>query len=203
MKVEKHFGTKFCQIGFIAEEDYVLTICFPPFSLYFIWDARKHLNKEIKLSIHDWSIWWNLWTDSMGWKSTTPKWRNGYFHILDFLLGKAEYSSKTVEERDVEIPMPEKNYPAHIKLNEDTWKRPRWVAKTIKRIDAKIPDGIPHEGKGENSWDCGEDCCLGMFAPANSIAQGVGIIVGSVLHDRVKYGGWKDWNYQKLNPPKD
>ena len=95
------------------------------------------------------------------------------------------------------IPMPEKSYEATIQLCEDTWKRPRWFAKTITRIDAKIPEGIPHEGKGENEWDSGGDRTYGMCCPAKDIFDGVGKIVADCLRTRVRHGGWKDYKWVK------
>jgi hypothetical protein len=70
------------------------------------------------------------------------------------------------------------------------------------RVDLKIDKGIPHAGKGENSWDCGDDATYGMCCAVKNIAEGVGVLVGSVLHDRVKYGGYGDWLWCRQEPPK-
>ncbi|MBA7632417.1 hypothetical protein ES703_39963 [subsurface metagenome] len=198
-KIEYNLWSRFCHLEFCANEDYTISAALPPVALWFSFGNAHYKEKEISIEFHHNSLWWNFWTSNMGWSSKTPYWRRGSFDFADFLLGRSKYARKVIEERDVEIPMPEKTYSAHVELCEDTWKRPRWFSKTIKRIDAKIPKGIPHQGKGENSWDCGEDGCFGMCCPARSIAIGVGKIVGSVLHDRIRYGGWGDWNYQKRN----
>jgi len=94
--------------------------------------------------------------------------------------------------------MPEKNYPAHAILADWTWTYPRWFSKTIRRCEIKIPGGLPHEGKGENSYDCGQDATFSIATKAKTIPEGVGQLVGSVLKDRVKYGGWGDYNWTKL-----
>ena len=201
--IEYHFWSTHCHIYFERGgygDNYVFSFAIPPIAIWLCWGITYKENREISLKIHNGCLWWNFWTDSNEWNSKTPKWRRECFHIDDFFLGKPKYSREIIEERDVEIPMPEGCYKAHIKLCEDTWTR-RWTKKIIKRIDADIPNGIPHEGKGENSWDCGIDGCFGMCAPAKSIAEGVGIIVGSVLHDRIKYGGWNDWKWNKTQLP--
>lgn len=195
--IEYNLWNKSCHLKFMADEDYTLGIAFPPVALWFSFGNAHYKHKEISIAFHCNSLWWNFWTNTMEWSSKTPRWRHGCFDFADFFLGKREYLRKIVEERDIDIPMPEGIYKAHVKLCEDNWKRPRWFSSTIKRIDADIPRGIPHQGKGENSWDCGEDGCFGMCCPARSIADGVGKIVGSVLHDRVRYGGWDDWNYKR------
>src|SRR5690606_38230523 len=79
----------------------------------------------------------------------------------------------------------------------DTWSRPRWFPKMVKRIEIEMGEPIPHQGKGENSWDCGVDGTYSYTAPAESIADGVGGLVGSVLSTRIRYGGWRDWNFQR------
>lgn len=148
--------------------------------------------RELSLSIHDWAIWWNLWTESNGWSSTTPRWRNGCFHPLDFLLGKQRYSEEVIETREVLVPMPERSYRGTAKLVTATWKRPRWPSPRRMRrcdIDMATKEQIPHPGKGENSWDCGEDATFGLCGPARSIEDGIGNLVASVLTSRRKHGG--------------
>ena len=166
------------------------------FSIY-IYDTDEGSGNALSVSVFAHSIWWNLWTPSGSWSSQTPKWRNGCWHILDTLLGKQSYNRKVIEERTVLIPMPEGSYEATIKLCEDTWSRPRWFKQVIRRIDASMPKGIPHMGKGESEWDCGTDTTSGMCCPANSIFEGVGKIVADCLETRVRCGGWADYNWQR------
>lgn len=146
--------------------------------------------RELSVRAHDGSVWLRLWTEPWDGKVHV-------FHWKRFIIGKSTYSETVLEERDILVPMPEKAYQAHAKLTEVTWSYPRWFKTTIKRVSIDIPEGIPHEGKGENSWDCGRDATYGMTCQAKSIALGVGQLVGSVLHDRVRYGGYSDWDWKK------
>lgn len=180
-------------------------ICLGLVALFVSWPARYRNygdDREIKISFHDGAIWWAFWTDPMSWSSTTPKYRYGNFNFVDFALGRSKCDHRTLEERDVLVPMPEGAYPARAKLEEWTWRRPRWFAKTIKRCSIDIPNGIPFPGKGENSWDCGDDATYGITTgECRTIAEGVGKLVGSVLNSRVRYGGWGSWSWHKAPPP--
>ena len=155
--------------------------------------------KELEFEIHSDHIGWKLFSFEINDNS----WRSKNFYFWNFLLGRKNCTQELLEERDVLIPMPEKSYKATAKLVLYTWKRPRWFAESFKRVEIKVPSGIPHQGKGENSWDCGEDATFGMTTGrCNSITEGVGKLVGSVLTTRVKYGGWKDYKWKVLPPPK-
>lgn len=93
--------------------------------------------------------------------------------------------------------MPEGTYVATARLTEDVWRRSRWFSKIVKRVEIEIPSGIPLAGKGESSWDCGDNAIYSMCSPAKSIGEGVGRLVGTLLHDRVRYGGYEDWKWNR------
>lgn len=170
------------------------------FSFYIKFDGilPSGYPRELSLKVHGNALWWSLWCDPWGDTRPTPRWRDSCFHFDTFFLGKSTCTRTTLEERDVLIPMPEKAYPAHAKIELFEWSRPRWFTRRMKRCHIDVPGGIPHEGKGENSWDCGVDATYGITTgECKTIAQGVGILVGHVLHDRVRYGGYDDWNWTK------
>jgi hypothetical protein len=94
----------------------------------------------------------------MGWSSDIPKWRHGNFNPVDFLFGRQKYSEDVLETVPVSLAMPEKTYTGTVKLLRSKWKRPRaWWTQTILYAHIDVPGGVPFPGKGENSWDCGED----------------------------------------------
>lgn len=155
-------------------------------------------DRECTISFRGGALWWSFWCDPMSWSSKTPKWRHGNFNFVDFALGRRDCSHSLIEERNVLVPMPEKAYQATAKLEAWVWRRPRWFAKRIKRVTIDIPDGIPVAGKGENSWDCGDDVTFGLTTgECNSIPAGVGQLVTSMLERRVRYGGWDDWSWKR------
>jgi hypothetical protein len=146
-------------------------------------------DREFEIELRDWAFHLKIWSRGMDWRSKDPWWIRGVsFHFDDFFLGKFVHSSELIEEKDILIPMPEGSYPAHIRMEYETWKRSRWLGKHIMRAHIDCPKGIPFEGKGENAWDCGEDATYGICCPAGNIEDAIGKLVTSVLRDRRKYG---------------
>jgi len=135
----------------------------------------------------------NLWRDDSSWTNNKTFLEQRYWsmNFLNLLFGKWKYTERTVEERDVVIPMPEGNYPAKVKIFESAWKRPRWFPQKMIRASVDIKDDqlIPFPGKGENSWDCGMDGLRGMTCPEKTVEAAIGAVVGSVLRSRRRYGG--------------
>lgn len=166
-----------------------------PIAAFARWLLRnaRYEDREISWSTHDWAIWWNLWLDDGSWSSTTPKWRSGSFHIDDFVLGKAKYSQRILNEQAVQIALPEASYPATVKIDERTWKRPRWFTKRMVGSQVDIPKGIPFPGKGENSWDCGQDAVFGLSSLESTIEGAIAAVVRSVLKSRRRHGGSIEW----------
>jgi hypothetical protein len=185
------------------EDDIMFSFAIPPVSLWLGLSNRrlnKFLNKHIKgydgrqtgIRVFDWSVWWDVWSNTMSWSNKTPKWRDGSFNIPDFFLGKWKYSEKELESREVEIPMPEKTYNGTVKMQMATWKRPRWFAKKIMRAHIDMKDPIPIPGKGSASYNCGDDATHSLTCPARNIPEAVGKLVGSTLETRMKRSNiWK------------
>lgn len=152
--------------------------------------SHKYTNFEfIHLAIHNNALWWTFLKFDWGWSNSMPKWMSGCFHFDDFFLGKIDYSKQIIETRDMLISMPEGDYKATGTLEICTWKRPRWFARVRTYIDVKIPDGIPHEGKGENSWDCGEDGLFGYGYEGDNWREAADKGTQIVLNSRKKYNG--------------
>lgn len=124
-----------------------------------------------------------------------PKWRDWNLTMTD-VLGRRPCTTEEVEIGVAKVPMPEGNYDATWAKEKRTWRYERWPGKlldiirgpkvnTSVRLD--IADGIPFQGKGENSWDCGMD---GLFGCGGSTVEAaVGRAVESVLRSRERYGG--------------
>lgn len=64
---------------------------------------KYEYDREIKLAIHDSTIWWNFWTSDSSWSFSTPKYRKGSFNFLDFLLGRYETEITSIEEAQYKI----------------------------------------------------------------------------------------------------
>lgn len=162
---------------------------------------RIYKDRDISFQIYDWGLQWTIWKDwREGWKRGDPRWRDGSLRPLDMILGSAVYSSREISEaQDVVVPMPEGGYPATCKIVEVQHKRPRWFPRRfiraeieIKKVDGKWT-GVPFPGKGENSYDCGEDATSSMSCAATTPEAAIGKFVESTLGSRRRHGGSVMW----------
>lgn len=178
-----------------------VTIYGGPFS----WAARKLLpeytwengqDREVSLRVFSGAIWWEVWRDNMaGTGPRTKRWRHGNFNPLDFFLGRQKYSERDVSITSAVVPMPERSYPCTVRLFESTWKRPRWPFPQ-QRIRADVDckaNPIPFPGKGENSWDCGQDATYSLTTQASTVEEGIAAMVETVMRSRRRHGGSVNW----------
>jgi len=200
--------TNFCHASLTVrqhDDDVQLAIAFPPVAFWFgigHKEIREFLNKHIEgyegrqigIRVFDWSVWWDVWSNTMSWSNKTPKWRDGSFNVLDFVLGERQYSERDIESRDVDVPMPEGNYKGTVKMREATWKRPRWFTYRLMRAHIDMEEPIPIPGKGSASYNCGDDATHGLTCPARTIPEAVGKLVGSTLGTRMKRSNTWRWN---------
>lgn len=204
-RFEWHLWRLACGFGLQTDSDTggtTLNWAVPPVSLWLTtplrFGPREYASRNyIDLSVHDAAVWWQFGGDRMSWSSKTPKWKNGNFKLDDFFLGKQRYVQGSGTLHRVKIPMPEGSYDAEVELREDRWERPRWRTLRLRRASVNVPQGIPHAGKGENSWDCGEDRLWGWSGPAENIEDAIAKTVQSVLRSRRRYDG----NVNAVYPP--
>lgn len=161
-------------------------------------DRRKRRipHRELRVSVHDGTIYWCVWKDPHSW-SRADGWRNSWWNFKDAFLGKAKYSSEVVEKREVLIPLPEGSYPAKVELSLDRWERPRWRTEVVKRAHIDVEKGLPFPGKGENSYDCGDDAIYGSTFPSETVEEAIGHMVASTLRNRWRYGRTHKWEKNK------
>jgi hypothetical protein len=161
------------------------------------------------ISAHDGALWLQLAyrTDAWekprgGWRQRLRwRWRQGLSWRLDplnLLCGKAQYRPGTPELHQATLPLPEGNYKVNVELRTDSWRRPRapWTSR-LRRAHMTLPTPIPIPGKGENSWDCGEDSICSLTCPAPDVCTAVTELFTSVLRRRYRHGtrsgGGTDW----------
>lgn len=152
--------------------------------------------RETGVAIHDGTVWWRLWASMDAWGAKGWPWlgKGWMFHwpVVAWLIGKSEYETvETGEPEAVRVHMPEGDYAATVRIDRVRWNRRWWKGRTWWRATIDVPGGIPHEGKGENAWDCGEVATYGCTQAveedrplphevANRLAMGV-------LRDRARY----------------
>jgi hypothetical protein len=148
----------------------------------------------------DKGVWLRLGFEELAdqWTKGQPWWRSWSFGKRD-VMGPTEHQPDTIEVGMTQIPLPEGKYQAtwEHKVTTTRYKRfpGTWrdrVAGPRMRSDfwLDIPGGIPVEGKGEDSWNCGMDGLFGCGA--TTLEAAIGQAVSHVLRDRKRYGGPHD-----------
>lgn len=209
IRIELSWWSTFCQVeSRVDDEGWTFSIALPPIAVWIglegfglwkptrtiiaVWDNNREVtvtdDRESGVEIHNWTIWVNPWRKQNQWCRSDPWWVRGLtFNIPDFFLGRSKCSVEIEREGiPIIVPMPEGNYQATAKIEHRTWKRPRWLSRSRTSAWLDIPKGIPHAGKGENSWDCGDDGLFGIGGV--TIEDAIGNAVKYVLAARRRYG---------------
>lgn len=155
-------------------------------------DFDRGHDRVIEIYFSDWAVWYHVWVGSMAsWSRDYPWcrwWRQGSLHFAN-LLGKQRHTLEVLKEGiPLAIPMPEGVYHAVATIERRTWKRRCWFARQRTYVDVKVPKGIPFAGKGENSWDCGDDGLFGYGVEGTSLEKAIAHGVEVVLTNRRRYG---------------
>ncbi len=169
----------------------------------------------------------DLWRNGHCWSSDDkhklPWAGNGWGKLIDLadlVLGKMkrlswEHEPELVTKRAVWVCLPEGRYPAKVTVTRQRWVRSRRLALEQRWPDLatepvycpylEIPGGIPEPGKGENSWDCGDDAIFGSSLPSSLelpmpylLAKKV---AESVMRRRHSYGGGYNYTPDEGWPP--
>jgi len=153
----------------------------------------QFITRELGWAVHNWKLWIDVWKREHEWSNRDPWWMHTVvdLHPMDLLFGHTKYSDgDTIHDVVVDFPMPEKSYKGRVHIQANEWKRPRWPwPKTVLRAHVDMEEPIPFPGKGENSWDCGDDALHGSCFPCRTVEEAIGNVVGTVLRNRKRYGG--------------
>lgn len=177
------------------------------FSLYFGFSGRRlgrlcnrllkgsYEGRTVGIRVFDWAIWWECWAPNMSWSSGEPWWMRWTWHPLDTIFGRHQHSERLVSRQKAWVPMPEKAYRCVVEMKDETWKRPRlpWPSRQLRRAHIECEEGVPFPGKGENSWDCGDDASYSLTTPARTVEEGIAKYVESVLGNRRNRGSPMKW----------
>lgn len=144
----------------------------------------------------DWCLSWrdgglhisHPWVRQMEWRSAGPWWKKDItLPIADWLIGRARIEKIDGERREVIVPMPEGSYRATAQhCVYETRRRWYWPVDRRPSVWLNIPGGIPCSGKGENSWDCGDDGLFGCGGDTEE--EAIAHAVRSSLRDRRRQG---------------
>ena len=127
------------------------------------------------------------WVRENDWCRRDPWWRRSVrLRVCDWLLGPVRYESSKGEPFEVFVPMPEGSYRATATPKTAVWRRRFGIRKQHDEVWLDIPGGIPFSGKGENSWDCGDDGLWGIGG--DTVEDAIANAVRSALRSRGRYG---------------
>lgn len=166
-----------------------------PLHVYLRFPGKGHEQKRwgMTLSWNTFQLWRGSDPDhddsSKGIPPVYFRWRD---RLLDLLFGKTVFLNDRGHEwasKKIEIQMPEGLYIGRARFEKAVWFRPRWPFRKLRlTTDVDMPKGIPFMGKGENSWDCGDDGLFGFSVEGHDLAKAAAHGRDSVLKSRLKYG---------------
>lgn len=185
-----------------TDEDVTISVGGPGLSFHLSVDGpgcESDAARSIGVSLMDGHLSWSLWSNPDHWVQGTPAWRDGGCELADCFLGQRSVEYEVLDHKTVWIPMVERAYQAIAVVKDHRTKWPLWPwAKVVRIVNIDMCDGepIPIPGKGENSYDQGDDAMWGMSVAAPSIEAAIGKVVTSILETR-RQRGWLEWE-----PPK-
>lgn len=157
-------------------------------------EGQRDREYEFNL-FRDWDVRFKLGGSPLEWSRSQPWYWDWSLDLVDFVFGRTDCQTVEHDAFDIAVPMPERSYPARVKIQERIWRRKRWPWAWCRRVsaDVDIPGGIPFPGKGENSWDCGMDGLFGMGSSHLEPAAIAADVRKSVLESRRRYAGSESW----------
>lgn len=192
-----------------SNRDILMAISSPLFSFYFIledilprkWSANHCWSHNTGVTWMEGGLHLQLYSCGNdcfycdGYDGRKKKWLGWSYWIQprDLILGRTDYQSEVIETKTAEVPMPEATYPATVTIHKDIRTRKHWPfrlwpdVKLSARIE--VEGGVPVPGKGENSWDCGEDAIFSTGSSTPTVSAAVASLVSSALRTRENYGG--------------
>lgn len=152
---------------------------------------------EIDLDVRRRTLRWEFAARKHEWSSRDPKWMSGHVDFAQLVFGKVIRGEHVIDMREVMLPLPEGRYPATVELHRTISRRERFGRPmTTYAADVKPVCGVPVPGKGENSYDCGDDAIYAQWAPVSTpehgsewVTEAVSKFVSGVLRQRSRYGG--------------
>lgn len=132
---------------------------------------------------------WRVWTDPHSWRSSTPRWREGMWHIAESVFGQHRYSDELLgDTQTATVKMPEASYTVKCTPKRSMWTWPRFKKPMVKNyMEVEAESGIPVPGKGENSWDCGDDAIFSTAFETDSVEEAARLFGERAMQRRKKY----------------
>lgn len=183
-------------VGGWDDYSFTLAIALPPVSFHLSgalphgsWLQRCLPDKERTTCVYwfERALWIQVWALD-DWCRTDPWWNRITFHFDDILLGRAKCTTDVIHERRIVIQLDGREYHGTAKFERWRWKRPRWFAKVRDSTWIDMDQGLPHAGKGECGYDCGDDALCGWGINGFDVDEAIADGVRRVSKYRQRYG---------------
>lgn len=171
------------EVGITICLPYLISLWFHFGGLRLRYDDWNDARRDISLRIFDGMIWLILWGNPDEFRH-----RAIVIHVIDLIFGKTNYRKFDMVESRIDIPMPEKSYPATVKMYTAEWRRSRWpFPERIRRADVTPDEPIPHPGKGTESYNLDDDALWSGIYVAETPAEAAVKVRESVMWCREHY----------------
>lgn len=144
-----------------------------------------HEEKQLVFEFHDNALWIKLWTPTNSWCKGQ---RSYSIQFDDIFLGKTEHKKTILSNQEGRLELPEASYAITYELGVQTWKRSRWFTKAANYVKAECKEGIPVPGKGEDSWNCGDQLLYSTSGEGKDVNVGRQALYDAVKRTRDMYG---------------
>lgn len=162
--------------------------------------------REYGFYFFEWAFVWHFHAKVMESSSSDPWWMHAYICLDELIFGKWELICDEMSRAENEFfKIGNKEF----KMDSIQWMRNRRFRQFIPysfyhqiwySVKMEIKDPPLHSGKGENSWDCGDDGSYGLSCPWEGEIPGwrnlgvntknaVALYVDSVNKTTKRYGG--------------
>lgn len=89
---------------------------------------------------------------------------------------------RIVEGRTVNVRDRKKTYALHVLILESTSRS----GKKRRHAQVEAPAGVPIPGRGENSWDCGDDNVWGASFAAKTVNEAARKFMADIRETRIR-----------------
>lgn len=141
---------------------------------------------------------WEFWAREHASSRSDPWWMSQYVTWRRLFFGNEKVDHEVIDTGTCVVPMPEKNYPATWEITHYTRAHPKLLGRARDLIlgprnnyRVKVEPGapIPVPGKGENSWDCGDDAMYSTSIGGRDVEKCIAAVVEGALNTRRRHGG--------------
>lgn len=169
---DRTFAVKFGYVGSIAEVEIAWADWAQTCGMT---DYYRHQSPRRYTNVQLWPGW--------HWRLMPPR-------VLDWIFGRERQEKAAVSMKPIAVELDGRRYEGTWTLERWATTRPRWPWIYGVRLSSWIamPNPPQFAGKGENSWDCGDDAIYGMGSKATTAAEATGEYVKAVLRYRERYG---------------